>query len=47
MVAIPASVFYDDREAGRSLVRFAFCKRAEVIDDAVGRLRGLRSRGDV
>jgi N-succinyldiaminopimelate aminotransferase len=46
VVAIPASVFYDDREAGRSLVRFAFCKRAEVIDDAVGRLRGLRSRGD-
>jgi N-succinyldiaminopimelate aminotransferase len=41
VVAIPASVLYDDRQAGRSLVRFAFCKRPEVIDDAVGRLRGL------
>jgi N-succinyldiaminopimelate aminotransferase len=42
VVAIPASVFYDDDEAGRSLIRFAFCKRAAVIDDAVARLRTLR-----
>jgi len=42
VVAIPAAVFYDDDEAGRSLVRFAFCKRASVIDDAVARLRALR-----
>jgi N-succinyldiaminopimelate aminotransferase len=41
VVAIPASVLYDDRQAGRSLVRFAFCKRPDVIDDAVGCLRGL------
>jgi N-succinyldiaminopimelate aminotransferase len=41
VVAIPASVLYDDKAAGRSLVRFAFCKRPEVIDDAVGRLRTL------
>ena len=41
VVAIPASVLYDDRQSGRSLVRFAFCKRPEVIDDAVGRLQGL------
>ena len=39
VVAIPASVLYDDQAAGRSLVRFAFCKRPEVIDDAVARLR--------
>ena len=39
VVAIPASVLYDDQAAGRSLVRFAFCKRLEVIDDAVARLR--------
>jgi N-succinyldiaminopimelate aminotransferase len=39
VVAIPASVLYDDKAAGRSLVRFAFCKRLEVIDDAVARLR--------
>jgi len=43
VVAIPAAVFYDDEEAGQSLVRFAFCKRAAVIDDAVARLRTLRA----
>jgi N-succinyldiaminopimelate aminotransferase len=40
VVAIPTSVFYDDPEAGRSLVRFAFCKRDEVIDEAAARLVG-------
>ena len=40
VVAIPTSVFYDDAEAGRSLVRFAFCKRAAVIDEAAARLAG-------
>jgi len=44
VVAIPASVFYDDRQAGRSLVRFAFCKRPEIIDDAVARLGRLNGR---
>ncbi|HET8951427.1 MAG TPA: pyridoxal phosphate-dependent aminotransferase [Solirubrobacteraceae bacterium] len=38
VVAIPTSVFYDDPEAGRNLVRFAFCKRPEVIDEAARRL---------
>jgi N-succinyldiaminopimelate aminotransferase len=38
VVAIPTSAFYGDVEAGRTLVRFAFCKRPEVIDEAVGRL---------
>jgi N-succinyldiaminopimelate aminotransferase len=38
VVAIPTSVFYDDAAAGRDLVRFAFCKRAEVIDEAARRL---------
>jgi N-succinyldiaminopimelate aminotransferase len=38
VVAIPTAVFYDDPEAGRSLVRFAFCKREAVIDEAVARL---------
>jgi N-succinyldiaminopimelate aminotransferase len=41
VVAIPNVVFYDDRRAGRSLVRFAFCKRFEVLDDAVTRLKAL------
>ena len=40
VVAIPSSVFYDpaDHEAGRTLVRWAFCKRDEVLKDALGRL---------
>ena len=33
VVAVPNVVFYDDKEAGRPLVRFAFCKRLEVIDE--------------
>jgi N-succinyldiaminopimelate aminotransferase len=37
VVAIPSSVFYDSA-AGDSLVRFAFCKRAEVLDEALTRL---------
>jgi N-succinyldiaminopimelate aminotransferase len=42
VVAIPHQVFYDDVEAGRPLVRFAFCKKDEVLDDAVDRmLRGI------
>ncbi len=41
VVAVPTSVFYDDRDAGRSLVRFAFCKRDAVIDEAVARLGAL------
>jgi N-succinyldiaminopimelate aminotransferase len=39
VVAIPTSVFYDS-PVGRSLVRFAFCKRGEVIDEAAARLAG-------
>ncbi|MGH8940083.1 MAG: aminotransferase class I/II-fold pyridoxal phosphate-dependent enzyme, partial [Actinomycetes bacterium] len=42
VVAIPHQVFYDDQEAGRPLVRFAFCKRAEVLDEAIERLHTLR-----
>jgi N-succinyldiaminopimelate aminotransferase len=43
VVAVPTVVFYDDKEAGRPLVRFAFCKRDEVIDAAAARLRGLHA----
>ncbi|WP_091555349.1 pyridoxal phosphate-dependent aminotransferase [Micromonospora pattaloongensis] len=39
VVAVPTQVFYDDADAGRRLVRFAFCKRPEVLDEAVRRLR--------
>ena len=41
VVAVPNVVFYDDRDAGLPLVRFAFCKRLDVIDEAVARLKGL------
>ncbi len=40
VVAIPTSVFYDDKQAGATLVRFAFCKRPEVIAAAAERLAG-------
>jgi N-succinyldiaminopimelate aminotransferase len=39
VVAIPTGVFYEDPEAGRSLVRFTFCKRFEVLDEGLRRLR--------
>ncbi|WP_217552324.1 pyridoxal phosphate-dependent aminotransferase [Streptomyces sp. GbtcB6] len=41
VVAIPNAVFYDHREAGAPFVRFAFCKRAEVLKEAAERLRKL------
>jgi N-succinyldiaminopimelate aminotransferase len=41
VVAIPTSAFYDDQEAGRTLVRFAFCKRPAVIEEAIARLTAL------
>ncbi len=43
VVAIPNAVFYDHAEAGRSLVRFTFCKRDEVLAEAVSRLTSLRT----
>jgi N-succinyldiaminopimelate aminotransferase len=41
VVAVPCSVFYADPEAGRHLVRFAFCKRRASIEEAVERLGRL------
>jgi N-succinyldiaminopimelate aminotransferase len=38
VVAIPSSVFYDNEPAGRSQVRFAFCKKDEVLREAITRL---------
>jgi N-succinyldiaminopimelate aminotransferase len=40
VVAIPSSVFYDS-DVGDRYVRFAFCKRPEVIDEALSRLKGV------
>jgi N-succinyldiaminopimelate aminotransferase len=45
VVAIPNAVFYDDKQAGRSQVRFAFCKRQEVLAEAVRRLTGMAGPG--
>ena len=42
VVAISTAVFYDDPEAGRRLVRFAFCKRDDVMDEAARRLAASR-----
>lgn len=39
VVAIPNAVFHDHTEAGAPYVRFAFCKRTEVLVDAAERLR--------
>jgi N-succinyldiaminopimelate aminotransferase len=41
VVAIPVRVFHDDQEAAASLVRFAVCKRPEVLAEAARRLRSL------
>jgi N-succinyldiaminopimelate aminotransferase len=38
VVAIPNQVFYDDQEAGRHLVRWAFCKEPDLISEGVRRL---------
>jgi N-succinyldiaminopimelate aminotransferase len=38
VVAVPNEVFYARPEHGRHLVRFACCKRIDVIDEAVDRL---------
>jgi N-succinyldiaminopimelate aminotransferase len=41
VVAVPAVVFYDHVDEGRPIVRFAFCKRLDVLDEAVTRLKAL------
>ena len=38
VVAIPEQVFHDDADAGRHLVRWAFCKRTELIEEGLRRL---------
>ncbi|MFD3687417.1 pyridoxal phosphate-dependent aminotransferase [Nocardiopsis sp. NPDC058631] len=45
VAAVPAQVFYDHQEEGAHLLRFAFCKRDEVLDEAVARLTGWHARG--
>ena len=45
VVAIPSAVLYDDPEAGRTQVRFAFCKRPEMLQDALARIEKWAQRG--
>lgn len=45
IVAVPVSVFCDDTSLGKNLVRFAFCKRPEVIAQACQRLAALAPAG--
>jgi len=42
VVAIPSSVFYDNAGEGQFHVRFAFCKKEEVLKEALNRLSALR-----
>jgi N-succinyldiaminopimelate aminotransferase len=42
VVAIPVQVFVDDPPQWRHLVRFAFCKRNKVLDEAIARLQPRR-----
>jgi N-succinyldiaminopimelate aminotransferase len=41
VVAIPHQVFYDNVDAGRPLVRWAFCKKPELLEEALARLSKL------
>ncbi len=41
VVAIPAVAFYDDRTEGDPLIRWAFCKRDEILQQGLDRLRDL------
>ena len=45
VVAVPVQAFHDDPARPSSLMRFACCKRPEVIKEAVSRLAGLRRLG--
>jgi N-succinyldiaminopimelate aminotransferase len=39
VTAIPVSAFYDEPGAPKHYARFAFCKRPEVLAEAIGRLQ--------
>ncbi|WP_375540880.1 pyridoxal phosphate-dependent aminotransferase [Streptomyces sp. TRM64462] len=41
VVAIPNQVFYDHADAGRTMIRFAFCKTEPVLREAAARLARL------
>ncbi|GAA3004107.1 pyridoxal phosphate-dependent aminotransferase [Actinokineospora diospyrosa] len=41
VAAVPVQVFTDNPDRWRHIVRFAFCKRDEVLDEAISRLHRL------
>ncbi len=41
VAAVPVAAFVDDPEPWKTLVRFAFCKKDDVLDDAAERLLAL------
>jgi N-succinyldiaminopimelate aminotransferase len=45
VVGIPTAAFCDTPGVGTPFVRFAFCKRPEVLDEAVRRLTAYAARG--
>ena len=44
VVGVPVSVFCDDKDAARTLVRFAFCKADAMLNEAVVRLSALAAQ---
>ena len=43
VAGVPVSVFHDDVDAARTLVRFAFCKQDDMLREAAARLSTLRT----
>ncbi|HDM10359.1 MAG TPA: hypothetical protein ENF92_07575 [Desulfobacteraceae bacterium] len=43
VAAIPSSFFWKDRRQGKDLVRFCFCRKDETLEEAIKRLKRLRS----
>ncbi|MEA3019912.1 MAG: N-succinyldiaminopimelate aminotransferase [Actinomycetota bacterium] len=41
VVAVPTSVFYEDASKGAHIIRFTFCKRLDVLEEAATRLKAL------
>jgi aminotransferase len=44
VATVPGSSFYHDKAHGRSMVRFAFCKKLETLQRASARLSEIRQR---
>ncbi len=40
VAGVPGSSFFSRRELGRDLIRFTFCKTADLLDEAGARLLG-------